>query len=952
MASFYLAVLLIALTPCRLEAVEDIVRFDCYPDDGATQQLCEARGCAWEETQNPKAPKCFYWAPYGYRMDGNIRDTALGSSVTLRRLNTPARYVNSADVDPVTLDVEMHTAKRLRIKFYDGDNQRFEVRDKMPHIPAATGKAPSQEYIVSFRQSGPTSAFALRVTRTATRAALWDTSVGGLTFSDQFLQISTKLPSSYVYGFGEHERDNYRHNMDWRTWGMFTRDEAPGPPSNGVNKNLYGMHPFYLCVEDDGKAHGVLLLNSNAMEVALQPTPAMTFRTIGGVLDFYMFLGDGPEDVVRQYTEFVGRPFMPPYWGLGFQLCKWGYGSLDVVKDVVKEMQDFNIPHDVQYGDIDYMERQMDFTIDPVNYQGLPEFVDQIRRDGMRYVIILDPAITTNETEPYPPYTNGTELDVWIKNGDDTSQPLIGKVWPYYPGVTVDPDAEWDYKVENYNAYSVFPDYFHADIDRWWGNFIKDFYNTLKFDGLWIDMNEPTNFVHGSVNGCSNNKWDNPPYLPKILGPNIYSKTLCMNSEHGGTKHYNTHSLYGWSQAEPTQKALREVTGKRGIVFGRSTFPSAGHFEGHWLGDNTAKWDHLHKSIIGMLDFGLFGMPYVGADICGFWDDSTPDLCQRWMLLGAYYPFSRNHNWEGGSPQHPTHWDGAIADAARDSLQTRYTFLPYLYTLFYQAHTQGSTVVRSLMHEFIEDKHTWSIDRQFLWGPALLISPVLDQGAMDVTAYFPKARWYDYYSVNSERQGREVADAGQGRSLSLPCDMDCIPVHIRGGHVIPTQGHANTTVYSRRKPLGLIVALDEAGEASGSLFWDDGEDIDTVGSNSYRMITFSVTATTLDITVERDGYTPDPELHYETIQVFGSPAMPTDVTVNGQNAMDNIVKKTADKVWHLEGLSLSMAEDHKITWTLPDNNASGAEVSRARPVALLLAAMAVVLANVNGHVFT
>jgi len=179
--------------------------------------------------------------------------------------------------------------------------------------------------------------------------------------------------------------------------------------------------------------------------------------------------------------------------------------------------------------------------------------------------------------------------------------------------------------------------------------------------------------------------------------------------------------------------------------------------------------------------------------------------------------------------------------------------------------------------------------------------------------------------------------------------MDCIPVHIRGGHVIPTQGHANTTVFSRRNTLGLIVALDEAGEASGSLFWDDGEDIDTIGSNSFRMITFSVSAMTLDITVESNGYTPDPELQYETIQVFGSPAMPSDVTVNGQNvASDNIVRKTADKVWHLEGLSLSMGDNHKITWTIPDDT-SGAEVSRARPLVLVIAAIAVVWATVNGH---
>lgn len=96
----------------------------------------------------------------------------------------------------------------------------------------------------------------------------------------------------------------------------------------------------------------------------------------------------------------------------------------------------------------------------------------------------------------------------------------------------------------------------------------------------------------------------------------LSSKTLCMESEQilpdgSPVRHYDVHSLYGWSQTRPTYEAVQEVTGQRGIVITRSTFPSSGRWGGHWLGDNTAAWDQLKKSIIGMMEFSLFGISYV-----------------------------------------------------------------------------------------------------------------------------------------------------------------------------------------------------------------------------------------------------------------------------------------------------------------------------------------------------
>ncbi|KAG0722690.1 putative maltase-glucoamylase 2 [Chionoecetes opilio] len=121
-------------------------------------------------------------------------------------------------------------------------------------------------------------------------------------------------------------------------------------------------------------------------------------------------------------------------------------------------------------------------------------------------------------------------------------------------------------------------------------------------------------------------------------------KTLCLAADETPYRHYDVHNLYGWAQAEPTLRAVQQVTGRRGVVVSRSTFPGSGQWSGHWLGDNRSNWTDMAHSIIGMMEFNLFGIPYVGADICGFFGDATEEMCERWMEVGAFYPYSRNHN--------------------------------------------------------------------------------------------------------------------------------------------------------------------------------------------------------------------------------------------------------------------------------------------------------------------
>ncbi|XP_066266381.1 sucrase-isomaltase, intestinal-like [Branchiostoma lanceolatum] len=833
-------------------AMDERERVDCHPEGKAARDRCEARGCCWSPAATQGPPSCFYPTNHGYEVDGAVVKTASGYRARLRRLKSPPTPY-SADVDTLEVVVEMQEDHRLHVKILDPAETRYEILDPAEaryeildpakaryevlkpqildpaearyEVPEAALRVPrpgkaadNPMYDVTFTHRP----FSFKVTRRSTGATIFDTSVGKLTFGDQFLSVSTRLASSNLYGLGEHVHRRYRHDLNWKTWPIFSRGASP----KGNFDNLYGHHPFYMCLEDsDGNANGVFLLNSNAMaspEVTLQPPvttvksqirddildvervaiPTVTYRVIGGVLDFYMFLGPSPENVVQQYTEMIGRSIMPAYWALGFQLSRWNYTDINKLRRVVQRTRDTGIPYDVQYGDIDYMEDTKDFTYDADLFQGLPDLVQNLHDHGQKYIIILDPAIgNTNRRDgsPYLPYESGVQDDVFVKNADGVTD-LIGEVCAMR---------------------RVFPD-------------------------------------------------------------------------------------------------------KRGIIITRANFVGTGQYSGHWLGDNKSAWEDMEWSITGMLEFGLFGIPYIGADICGFLLDTTEQLCQRWMQLGAFYPYSRNHNHNDFIDQDPAVFSQNMIDSSRDVMMTRYTLLPYLYTLFYHAHVAGTTVVRPLLHEFPTDSNTWDVDKQFLWGSGLLISPVLTPDTTTVDAYFPDTPWYDYFT------GQEVEGEYRGQTVTLDAPLNKINVHVRGGTILPTQQPANTTVYSRKNPMGLLVAMDDSSAASGTLFWDDGESIDSVERQDYVFVNFSASSTELlceVVNVPLGGPTAGhwADLRYGTVSVYGialgtgtptvragpsSGPLQTVATSRVQYDRDNQVLLLTD----LNDMNLAITSSLRVTW--------------------------------------
>ncbi|XP_066097514.1 sucrase-isomaltase, intestinal isoform X1 [Saccopteryx bilineata] len=836
-------------------------RFNCYPDaESATKKSCEERGCSWQPILGSKAPECFFPRNDNSYLVKSTEYSSMGITADLQ-LNTTNVRIKQPSQPILTLRVEVkyHKNDMLQFKIYDPQNKRYEVPVPLniPSTPTSTYE--NRLYDVEIKENP----FGIQVRRRSTRRVIWDSQLPGFAFNDQFIQISTRLPSHYVYGFGEVEHKAFKHDLNWHTWGMFTRDQPPG-----YKLNSYGFHPYYMALEDEDNAHGVLLLTSNAMDVTFQPTPALTYRIIGGILDFYMFLGPTPEFATQQYHEVIGRPVMPPYWALGFQLCRYGYRNTSEVQQVYDDMVAAQIPYDVQYTDIDYMERQLDFTIGE-RFQDLPQFVDKIRNEGMRYIIILDPAISGNETKPYPAFDRGQEKDVFVK-WPNTNDICWAKVWPDLPNIIIDENLTEDEAVNVSRAHVAFPDFFRNSTAEWWEREIIDFYNNqMKFDGLWIDMNEPSNFVNGTTtNQCRNKELNYPPYLPDLTKrtDGLHFRTMCMEtqqilSDGSSVLHYNVHNLYGWSQMKPTYDALQKATGKRGIVISRSTYPTAGRWGGHWLGDNYAQWDNLDKSIIGMMEFSLFGISYTGADICGFFNDSEYQLCARWMQVGAFYPYSRNHNIKGTRRQDPASWNQTFSEMSKNILNIRYTLLPYFYTQMHEIHAHGGTVIRPLLHEFYNEKPTWDIFKQFLWGPAFMVTPVLDPYTDVVQGYVPNARWFDYHT------GQDIGIRGTFNEFEAP--LYKINLHVRGGYILPCQEPAQNTFHSRQNYMKLIVAADDSQMAKGSLFWDDGETIDTYEKDLYFLVQFNLNKTTLTSTILKNGYININEMRLGFIHLWG-----------------------------------------------------------------------------------
>ena len=176
-----------------------------------------------------------------------------------------------------------------------------------------------------------------------------------------------------------------------------------------------------------------------------------------------------------------------------------------------------------------------------------------------------------------------------------------------------------------------------------------------------------------------------------------------------------------------------------------------------------------------------------------------------------------------------------MVGAARESLRLRYAHLAYLYGLFEKVHRRGGTVIRPLFFEFPGDlKAQASSDAQFMWGSAMMVAPALRSNQAEVEVYFPTGTWY--HAVNCTR-----IDSSTGKFLSQAAGFGAPNVYYRAGSVVPLQKPEVTTDQTRAGNFTLVLVLDGSdGTASGSLYWDAGDGLETEERELYNRYRFSV----------------------------------------------------------------------------------------------------------------
>lgn len=306
----------------------------------------------------------------GYKA-GNVEHTENGFKAVLSLAGTPCN-VYGTDIETLALEVDVQSDHRLHVSiqpYYISDSNRTQylLNEDLVPLPEK-GEADSQDIDLQFSWSNEPS-FSWAVVRKSTGDVLVDTTGSVLVYENQFVEFVSQLPEDYnLYGMGEQIRGLRLQNN-------FTATFYAADIGDPIDRNIYGVHPFYLdtryfevdeetgahtsVTSEDatahgdfvGYSHGVFLRNAHGMEALFHPTN-ITWRSLGGSIDLYIFDGPTQEAVTKQYQQgAIGLPAMQQYWAFGFHQCRWGYKNWSEVEAVVNSYRDFNIPLEtVWYG--------------------------------------------------------------------------------------------------------------------------------------------------------------------------------------------------------------------------------------------------------------------------------------------------------------------------------------------------------------------------------------------------------------------------------------------------------------------------------------------------------------------------------------------------------------------------------------------------------------------------
>jgi len=628
-------------------------------------------------------------------------------------------------------------------------------------------------------------------------------------------------PDEKFIGLGEKTGNLDRRGCNYVNWNT---DAA----LHGVNDDpLYKTFPFFIGLHS-GLTYGLFFDNTHKSYFDFGATTdeeMSWFGADGGDMNYYFFSAQSIREILADYTWLTGRMEMPPLWSLGYQQCRWSYMSTDEVLGIAKKFRDKQIPADVMYCDIDYMDGFKIFTWNKETFPDPKGMIDELKEMGFKLVTIVDPGIKIEDG--YQQYDEGIANNYFATypNGEL----YVASVWP---------------------GRCHFPDFINDEVKEWWG---KAFTALTEpgVAGFWNDMNEPAAW---GQNIPSMVKFgDN--YMPEIR------------------------NVYGMEMAKGTYDGVRKLLGNtRPFVLTRAAYAGTQRYSAVWTGDNAATDEHLLLGQRLVNSLGLTGMSMIGVDIGGFMGNPTPQLMVRWNSLGVYTPMFRNHAAQGMVMREPWEWGKENEAIIKKDIEQRYKLLPYIYSGFYQSTQTGLPLSRTLAIDHADDENVFDVkfQNQFMFGDWILVAPVIST-ELFAGVYLPKGEWYRL-SSQQKFEGNQflIADA----------PLTDLPVFIKEGAIIPMQHIIQNT---NEQGDGILeLHIWNGKEASEFVYYEDDGTSYNYQKGSYykRVISFDPQERLIKLLEVEGDYVSKYSIIQFKLHGFGSDVHLADVMMNGKEIVN------------------------------------------------------------------
>jgi alpha-D-xyloside xylohydrolase len=477
-------------------------------------------------------------------------------------------------------------------------------------------------------------------------------------------------------------------------------------------------------------------------------------------IDYYFIYGPEFDQIVAAYRELTGAAPMFGKWAYGFWQCKNRYQSQKELLEVAHKYRELHIPVDNLVQDWFWWKIKGDFEFND-HYPDPKGMIDDLHRNHFHLMI---------------------------------------SVWPYFdPGSKVYEEMDKrGYFIDRTKAAAFHPagmalyDAFNPAARKFYWQLMNNVLFKIGADAWWLDTTEP------ETEGRETN----------IL---VSDKVAAGN----GARYANLYPLMTTSAVYDGQRSVTDQ--KRVFILSRSAYAGIQrNSAAAWSGDINSDWETFKRQIPAGLNLMLSGIPYWTTDIGGF-TDGNPDspayreLFLRWFEYGTFCPIFRVHGTRTTN-QNELWSYGADAQEILTRYDTlRYRLMPYIYSLAWQVTHAGYTLMRPLVMDYREDVTARNIGDQFLFGPALMVSPVTDPGVDGRRVYLPNPTWTNFWSGESFSGGKFIMAAAP---------LETLPLFVRAGSILPL---GPAMEYSSQKPEDPIeLRIYPGADADFTLFEDDG----------------------------------------------------------------------------------------------------------------------------------